>query len=234
MIRLMTYNIWMENILIGERMNIISQIIIKNNPDIICLQEITPKSFALLKIKLGKLYYFSKEGINKNYDTLTLSKHKILGIYNFPFRNSNMGRNLRQIDVMINNKKISIFNIHLESNYRDNKIKNQQLKTTFERAISCPNSFFIMGDTNIIGEVDLPKQLRDAWVDSGSDEKLRYTYDYLNNSHIHYKYRSRLDRIYLNRDWKIKNIELIGNREEDKIDGIYFPSDHFGIMIDVE
>lgn len=233
MIRLITYNIWMEDILFDRRIDRIARLIIKNNPDIVCLQEVTPRSFELLKKYLKGFYYFSRDEFYRNYDTLILSKHKILEINNFPFRNSNMGRSLRHIKVLINNKIINIFNIHLESNYRNNEIKNKQLESTFNR-VSNYDNFFIMGDTNITNEINLPNYLKDAWIDIGKREDLKYTYDYLNNDHIHYKYRSRLDRIYLNQDWKIKDMEFIGNKEEDKIDGVYYPSDHFGVMIDVE
>ena len=59
---------------------------------------------------------------------------------------------------------------------------------------------------------------------------IKYTYDYTKNNRIKGRFKSRLDRIYINaknNKYNIASYELIGS---EYIKG-KCPSDHFGIMI---
>ncbi len=56
-----TYNIWFDKYLMRQRMKQIIQIFKNEQPDIICLQEITPNSLQILMDSLFIVdnYYFS-------------------------------------------------------------------------------------------------------------------------------------------------------------------------------
>ena len=232
--KLLTYNIWFDSYYMEERMIAICQIILEKDVDFVALQEVTKKSLYFLHYFLDGKYYFSKDKIDKEYDDIILSKHKIIEYYHKKFPITYMDREYNYIISEIDGKIIKIVNIHLESDYW-HSYKYQQLKYIFDQ-IKDEDNVFIMGDTNIpdtkIGnKIKLPFNMKDAWIDDGQKIEIKYTYDYLRNSCIKGKYRSRIDRVFMKNNWNINKFELIGTKEI--IDKIY-PSDHFGIYLEVQ
>ena len=78
---IMTYNIWgmfskneFERNLLKKRLCMIANIVIQNNPDIICFQEMSIYSFIFLKYKLSHLYKYQYE---KNYEmSWNINRHR--------------------------------------------------------------------------------------------------------------------------------------------------------------
>ena len=137
-----------------------------------------------------------------------------------PLSKTYMFRKYHQILVKKGNKLLKIISIHLESDYKSD-IKYEQLAEIFDK-IDKKDNVFIMGDTNIEESIKLPKFLQDI--------ETEYTFDSTKNANIRGKYSSRLDRIFMNKGCKIIKKELIGVEEiyED-----VFPSDHFGVYLEV-
>lgn len=235
-IKLLTYNIWFDDYHKELRTAHICKIIIENDPEFVALQEVTITSFNIIKKYLSNIYSFSKYKINPNYDTIILSKHKIIDSQTIPFDNSKMGRSIHYIIAKKDDLLIKIINIHLESDFRNNT-KYKQLELVFEQMKDQEN-VIMMGDTNIDKEIEIPNYLKDVWIDDGKKEELMYTYDYQKNDNIVRKFRSRLDRIYTTNVCKIRDMKFVGDRPI--IDKIYpshdtiYPSDHFGLLLSIE
>jgi endonuclease/exonuclease/phosphatase family metal-dependent hydrolase len=236
MVKLLTYNIWFDDYELINRTIQICKIIIKEDPDFISLQEVTSNSFSILKKYLGH-YYFSKNEIILPYDILILSKTKINKIFTMPFKNSHMMRSYHFIISSCNNIIFKIIGIHLESNFKKN-IKYDQLQfimdtnNNFDMIDENVNAIIIMGDTNIEKEIELNGyNFNDLWIKDGSILDKKYTFDYLNNINIKGKYRSRLDRIWINtyKEYIIEEFKFIGNKKMNNL----LPSDHFGLIASI-
>jgi tyrosyl-DNA phosphodiesterase 2 len=221
-ISLLTYNIWFDNYHMVNRIKYICEIIIKLRPDFISLQEITLPIFTILKHKLDKYYHFSIsfEMVHENYGTVILSKYPIIQHIVMKLPKTYMNRKYHHITAMKGDKLIKIVAIHLESDFKTD-LKYKQLAEIFNK-ITEKEDVFIMGDTNMEQHIMLPDYLEDIETD--------YTYDSMKNTNIRGKYRSRLDRVFLNKRWKIVKKKLIGT--EPIYENVY-PSDHFGIFVKV-
>ncbi len=220
--KLLTYNIWFDSFYMEERISEISKIILDKDADFVALQEVTHESLLILHKYLDKKYIFSKNKLDKPYDDIILSQHKIIDQYYEEFVQTNMRREYHYIKVKIDSKIVKIVGIHLESDYKKD-IKYRQLQYIFEK-VKNENNIFIMGDTNIPQDITLPIGIKDAWIDYGKEIKTKYTYDYTKNSCINGKFTSRIDRVYMKNNWKVMKFELLGT--EEIIKEVY-PSDHF-------
>lgn len=221
-ISLLTYNVWFNNYYIKDRINHICKLILDIYPDFISLQEVTLPIFVILKKNLDRYYHFSIsfEITKYNYGTIILSKFPIIEHIIMPLSKTYMSRKYHQILVKKGSKLLKIISIHLESDYKSD-IKYEQLAEIFDK-IDKKDNVFIMGDTNMEEHVMLPDYLEDVETD--------YTFDSTKNANIRGKFQSRLDRIFMNKRCKIIKNELIGTNVI--YDNVY-PSDHFGIYLEV-
>jgi tyrosyl-DNA phosphodiesterase 2 len=218
----LTYNLWFDNYHMQNRIRYICEIILDKRPDFVSLQEVTLPIFTILKKNLDKFYHFSIsfEMESDCYGTVILSKFPIIQHIVMKLPKTYMNRKYHHITAKKGNKLIKIIGIHLESDYKTD-LKYEQLAEIFDK-ITEKDNIFIMGDTNMEDHVMMPDYLEDVETD--------YTFDSTKNANIKGKYRSRLDRIFMNKRCKIGKKELIGT--EPIYDNVY-PSDHFGIFLEV-
>lgn len=223
-LKLLTYNVYFDQLHQQQRFLEIIKIILTQKPDVVALQEITPNTFQMLLCHepLLKEYHLSTDQFVWPYNVVTLSRHPIIDSRRFPFPKSQMGRHIEMIQIMFQEKPITIANLHLESiflHYRDfrQSPESQQLKIqtkidqfnyVFQKLpqITPDKPIFIMGDTNITPQDSdyfvVPKSQANQgkWVDAVTTfqlpEKYLLTYDYSKNSLIRGKFKSRSDRIY--------------------------------------
>ncbi len=226
--RLLTYNIWFDPYYQEERTMAVIKIILTKRPDFVSLQEVTPKSINILHKYLDGGYYFSKNNLDRNYDNIILSRYKIVDNFSQKFPYTNMDRQFHYITSKVDNKLIKIIGVHLESDYKS-RIKYGQLQYIFDQ-IKYDKNVFIMGDCNIYDNINVSLKLKDGWEDDGRKMEMRYTYDSKQNSNINGNYKSRIDRVFMDREWKVTEFELLG--KEFIVDKVQ-PSDHFGIFLKV-
>jgi endonuclease/exonuclease/phosphatase family metal-dependent hydrolase len=110
----------------------------KEKPDIICFQEFT-NSKKGLEYHIGRFDYLKKMNYLTRTDdntTVVLSKFPISETGNVPFENSNGSNGCTFMNVKIKDKKLRLYNLHLESNRvsgraeelaSDRKINKQKL-----------------------------------------------------------------------------------------------------------
>jgi endonuclease/exonuclease/phosphatase family metal-dependent hydrolase len=213
--KLISVNIWFDNYLKYERINLLLDYILKNKPDIIFLQEVKIDILSFLYKKIEFIYkyiHFSVE--ENNYGLVILSKNEIKNREYYKFNNSKMGRGILFCE--INN--IIFATTHLESVFKNEKTKIDQFNNSI-KLLSKYNNVIFGGDMNLKKELDSFNFI-DMYDNSKNN---KFTYDGLNNLFIKNKYRNRLDRIYYKGSFKINNFNL--NKE-------YIVSDHFILEID--
>lgn len=131
------------------------------------------------------------------------------------------------------------------------QLRAQQIRDIMNVLVPLNHPFIIMGDLNLYHEFEdaviIDNQLIDAWAqthfsneDSFNDKNLGYTFDAIRNSLIPYYIpgsceKMRLDRILFSNGFPAFAIKpcRIWADEPIKSDNYLFPSDHFGLSIDI-
>lgn len=244
----MSYNIWFDSKLKCERLLSLLQVFKAKNPDIICMQEVTPDVFQILIKKLSEDEYNYKYYYPKNittYSTVIFSKHVITKCLNYKFRSSRMDRTLVickivysiQTNDTVQKKEIIIMSTHFESEFNKNivnKIKIDQYNETQKILNQMYNDYknvIFCADCNILSHEEEhfinTHEWTDVWEKKGSENN-KYTYDCDNNIYLkNTNYKSRLDRILFRaKDIILTDFEMITTISDQYVE----PSDHFGIM----
>jgi tyrosyl-DNA phosphodiesterase 2 len=246
---ILNYNIWFDNILEKERVDVLVSIISKHQPNIICLQEVKPNIYDILIDKLNNLNYsyFPKE-LKKSYGCVIFSKHTIINSYIVPFiPYTTMGRELIVCSVRYKNHNINIVTTHFESIFdrnNENTMKLEQFKITYEllnklynsykNIIFCADTNILYSEEHIFDKYNNQHKWLDAWKQTGSNITNKFTFDSTKNMYLKLKngkYMSRLDRILYKCDnFIINEFSIVKGVDIKKIE----PSDHFGIMAKFE
>ena len=247
-VKVISYNIWFEEILESERIESLLETLYNEDPDIICLQEVKPYVHEELKKKLIGYDYCFPNKIKKSYGCCIYSKYKISECANFEYNNSKMGRELLivkidypvlEVDMGISKKDIIVANSHFESLFKrnfENKEKIEQYKESqkiLDKLYDEYHNVIFCSDTNILDiEEDsfFPFGWKDCWKEKGKDDdKEKYTYDGKQNLYLQMRkipYQSRLDRIiYKSKILKCQDYTILKGAKHNNIE----PSDHFGI-----
>uniref|UniRef100_A0A6C0C765 Endonuclease/exonuclease/phosphatase domain-containing protein n=1 Tax=viral metagenome TaxID=1070528 RepID=A0A6C0C765_9ZZZZ len=238
-ISICTWNLWFDPYMRKERINAAMNELLTTNADVICLQEInTPILFLIKSHPISNSYHilYNTEDID-TYGQIFLLNRKLSHItiefrsISFPHTRMN-----RKICHLILNKRIHIFNVHLESDFTKPgytpKIKFEQLQFLLEYANKLGCSI-IAGDCNIASDEDV---IFNNMITAKSFADLNngtLTYDCIANTNIHDTFRSRLDRILCNFDVVCKINRLLGMIPISMNEVRCFPSDHFGLNLTV-
>jgi len=245
---IVTYNIWYnKKDLVARTKQIVELIMtgLKHLPDLICMQEVTQRSYQIIEQAMKSSYYlfevFGNDKPGLPYSNLIAINRKTLEIINdtltaYDF-DSQMGRKLMvcQVRQRMTDIKFHILNTHLESLQENWKYRKLQMES-IHRLIKEEKleNFILVGDFNICRDQEPIESLlrsyeyQDAWIEMGSPQSLKYTYDYQLNSQEsnNVKLKGRLDRIlYRFADDKIviSKLKFIGHQKPN-------PSDHFGLL----
>jgi endonuclease/exonuclease/phosphatase family metal-dependent hydrolase len=251
--KIMSYNIWFDKLARITRTNKLIETILKEKPNVVCLQEVVPETCSILLENLQQYYpYHYPSALGHRYGCFIFSKHSIIQSETKAFL-SNMGRLLDVVTINLgddldgSNSKIIIGNTHFESEFdKDNVVKKVQYKTaaSFLQQLFLKNStdenfieIFLCSDTNVTQyeENDFDetfKLMSDAWIVGGQNDNNKYTYDTKTNIYIRnseFQIRARLDRILFKNAHNLKqiNFKMIGSDE-------FEISDHYGIIGEYE
>lgn len=154
-LKIVTFNVWFDSYMIRERFELLVAELESHKPDIICFQEVTPK---FLQWCHDAPFFHDYHQCYKSSETKKVIPYGCLIVSRFPIASfqeleltTMMFRKCLILEVILNDKRVLIGNVHLES-LNTAKVRACQLKDIFATLGPCPNAFF-MGDLNI-GEVD--------------------------------------------------------------------------------
>jgi len=229
-IKIITWNIDCLSGNFKERYENITKIIHKEDPDIITLQE--SNAFFFKELKNNYNSYFKSDFCGA---LTTMSKYPIVQ------QNCYIGKTLQCrpvliVDILINQSIVKIINVHLDSSSYYKRMRISQMKY-INTKIDSTNTIYL-GDFNFSDELEattIHRSLTDSWLMFAPNEN-GYTWDMDNNpmakkNAFGNDTNSRLDRIYLSQAFQIKNMYLIG---KEKIRDQMWPSDHYGVVIEVD
>ncbi|BDD05236.1 endonuclease/exonuclease/phosphatase family protein [Aureibacter tunicatorum] len=187
-ISFMTYNIFFKNHQPKSSINIIK----KKNPDIIAIQELTPKLKQLLDKQLSSEYRYKKTLAMKGTHGLGIySKYKITS--NEFLYNSNNLPYAQVLTVSVNKIKMQVTNVHLASpaiavenpnkflplylnNYEHRK--NQLARINGKADEEQFDAQILLGDLNTTHYEPLIRELESQWVDlhsvSGTNQRFNF------------------------------------------------------------
>lgn len=237
---LMTYNVLADRIASTERMKSLFEIMEKNQPDILALQEVAPwflaellkqpwvksgyhcPSFGGRQVAPGGLYIISKYPITEAGWKILSSKQQRTAM-------------LVQLDIL--GEKLSVVTMHMESQLNDGPVRAKQLDQIFSLA-STGDHAIVLGDFNFgdneAEESHIPATYVDLWKTHHPKDP-GYTWDIqvsamAKQGSFPGEPSRRIDRILLRSPaYRSSQIKIIGNKALNK-DQTLFPSDHFGLV----
>jgi tyrosyl-DNA phosphodiesterase 2 len=242
-ITLITWNVWFAPYSFDERFRALLAEVHARRPDVVCLQEITPESLALLLAEPWVRAHYrisdARGDTFEAYGVVILSRLPIraLEIHDLP---SHMERRLLMAEIA----GLVVGAVHLES-MKNPETRAFQLAEIFPRLKAAGHDNVLCGDFNFCGSwADENANLDPAFVDLWPALHRRspgYTQDTEVNAMLmnvkHKDKRVRYDRILLRSArgaWRARSIELLGTAPIAEGSPDVYPSDHFGLAAVLE
>jgi endonuclease/exonuclease/phosphatase family metal-dependent hydrolase len=239
-----TYNMWFDrHDYVNRAQNLVKMVLLGNKyrPDLICLQEVTPEVYKILQVMIASEYFLFElfESQAMPYTNLIAINKSTMDIVDdslgyFDLPDTQMGRKIMLCYVMIKRTgtKFHIINAHLES--FDANWKNRQTQmNAIEQILEAEKvgNFIMGGDFNIHRDDEPSENLirqqgyNDSWIEMGSPQSLKYTYDPGTNQFAKGNTRNRFDRILYRFKERIvlTKLKLLGVKQPQ-------PSDHYGVL----
>ena len=226
MVTVLTYNIWFDQYLQSERLELLFRDIDIKQPDFICLQEVLRKLWPKIKERLIKSWPYWIEQFDQttsSYGCVIFSRYPFTRTFVHPFTNSRMDRVLIGGNTVLNRSNISIFTTHFESDFGGTKV-NQYLEaeSRLSQYLLDNDAVVFCADTNIFNENDEASYFP-TWKDLNKVSVLgdRATFDFQTNPYVNGNFQSRLDRIVYKGILIGKDYYLLDHHITDH------PSDHY-------
>lgn len=196
---------------IQSRMKNLTDCLIEEDPDVICLQEVLSEFHNDLCDSLEKTHPYNfpdkKTGMDQKYGTVIFSKYEIVENDRIKFEKTSMGRDLKLI--LIKHPKIGsvyICTSHFESEFSigcSNKINQYQLtyKELFELHGTTNIPIILCSDTNVCSESEKSftdifsknNGWKDAWIENGEKFYDKLTFDSRTNPILIKRYGSEFE-----------------------------------------
>lgn len=246
-IKLLTYNVWFSDEYIDERSIALLGILKDSNADLMALQEVTYHFLQVLLMQewIRRDYYISdiKGDTFSAYGVILLSRFPVKTLYQFDLP-SYMERKLILAELIVKGETFKVATVHLESMKESADVRAEQLSAIFP-LLDNANSAVLMGDFNFFPSTkkedsNIDDNYSDLWNELRADEP-GYTINSVVNTmlckNLSIKVMSRIDRIIFRRansGWRAKKIDLLGISAISKQTPDVFPSDHFGLLCELE
>jgi tyrosyl-DNA phosphodiesterase 2 len=234
---LLTYNVWFGEFLRQERFAALLDAVRACGPDLVALQEVTPRHLEhLLAVE-----WVRREFRISDITGATLQPHGVLLLSRLPLRNlglqelpSDKDRKLLVAELGLGSRAVCVGNLHLESSPQATPVRLAQLDTILPRLHGTQRTL-LMGDFNfdpgqMLEQARVDQYYRDLWAELGFTEDTAINGMLL--SHKGREKQVRFDRILLRSPrpgWIPESVRLIGTRPITPYQPDVFPSDHFGL-----
>ena len=239
---LVTYNVWFGEFQWRERFAALLGVVRDCDPDLIALQEVTPRHLQYLLEDSWVRREFRLSDVTGE----TLQPHGVLLLARVPLRAlslrelpSNKDRKLLVAELGMGMRSAYVGNLHLESSASATVLRLTQLDEVLPTFQGAPYHL-LMGDFNFDPaqeeeQARVDEHYRDLWGELRGDEP-GYTEDTdINRMRLLHKSQPkqvRFDRILLGSSrpgWEPESIEMRGTRPiaDDKPEVV--PSDHYGL-----
>ncbi len=239
---LLTWNVWFGEFFWQERFAALLELVRACQPDLVALQEVTPRHLE----QLLALEWVRREFRISDITGSTLQPHGVLLLSRLPLRNLSLqelpsakDRKMLVAEVGLGARSVCVGNLHLESSPKATPVRLAQLDKILPRLQGAQRTL-LMGDFNF-DPLQMPEQARvdqyfqDLWAELRPHEP-GFTEDTAINgmllSHKGREKQVRFDRMLLRSPvpgWIPEFVQLIGTRPIAPRQPDLFPSDHFGL-----
>lgn len=227
-LKIISWNLFMHDFDFSWRIENICKQISSHNPDIICLQEVIPEFWIIIKKHFptylsAYAHPFTNNTTDRCYGEVILSKLPIIDKDFFQLR-SYQGRVNTWIDVKHvkhNNEIIRVNTSHLES-FREDKYKKMRQIQLFqiEKANETKDKWIWIGDSNIRDD-----EKHSMYIPSGTDTATYHHSRFWKDE----SYEMEYDKVWTN-NVTVTNWSKIGT---EKIDDKWL-SDHDGLLVTID
>ncbi|XP_065185576.1 tyrosyl-DNA phosphodiesterase 2-like [Sycon ciliatum] len=263
-LRVLSWNIdGLDNGLdIAVRTRAVCDVIEREKPAVVLLQEVVSESMIILAERLATSYSILAPSAERSHYFVAIllrfdacdvakSNHKVVD-----FPQSRMDRNLlvaTDIVVLRTQHRLAVCTSHLESLANSSAERKSQLSAVYQQMVLLAvshNTVLFGGDTNLrkaeVQACRAPACIRNAYEACGEPPDARYTFDVKTNDNVMQKgwvgaqIRTQYDKMF----WASgqpcdspqkalvpKTFRLVGTQ---RLAEGYFPSDHYGILCDLE
>jgi endonuclease/exonuclease/phosphatase family metal-dependent hydrolase len=232
-----TFNIWFDSYHADRRYLAIADLLADRAPDVIVLQEVTPRALAVFLARPWVRDGYSRAAVVGgdvgNYGMLMLSRLPVsrATYTRLPTRQS---RGYVAAELTVNGATQVVCCIHLDSGKTSARLRGWQLRRIF-RTLRTTKDAVLLGDFNMRDAEDarIAAPYHDVWPalrphDDGFTEDTSINlmrFDARNK-----KRQVRFDRVLLKGSgWRAAGIELLGTEPISPALPRVFPSDHFGV-----
>jgi endonuclease/exonuclease/phosphatase family metal-dependent hydrolase len=186
--KILTWNIDNDLINISERVLGIVDLLRSQDPDIICLQEVTKVVYDILINKLVD-YIFTEYNNERSYTTIMAIKRGIDS--QTSTSNIQLTSTMNREAIVYGTENLCIVTFHLESGPVNKQVRRLQINQILQSLND--DKVILCGDTNFIYPDENQLLIQNNFTDYSPNEP---SYNYLENRRILGPYISYLDRVF--------------------------------------
>ncbi|MDB4989869.1 MAG: endonuclease [Myxococcaceae bacterium] len=240
-LRVATFNVWFDSFEQAVRRRAVLDILERESPDVIALEEVTPSFLDALLAEpwIRADYAISRVWLSPTvrYDVVMLSK---LPVTRFTAHTltSRMGRMLHTVELQTTEGIVTVGGIHLESMREMTPTRLAQIDECVPLLCQASTAIWL-GDFNAAPESLEDQRIRAAFTDAWEEllSEPGYTRDTTQNAmlaKVKDDRHQRIDRIFVKSSAFVpKSIRMLGTEPIPGTSGQVFPSDHFGLVADL-
>jgi endonuclease/exonuclease/phosphatase family metal-dependent hydrolase len=169
---ILTLNLWFDSYHGSLRMRRVALEVRRLQPDILCLQEVTPQLLSLLEPPLRELGYCTRSLLLASYGEMLwwrAASVSSVQLSQDAFHDSQQGRQLHVARCMVRGRPLAVATVHLESEAHNSAVRLAQLGRTLRQLQGIGMPFVLAGDTNL-GKKDDAVLSRDKTIMGGASD----------------------------------------------------------------